>query len=229
LLSLRSTDAVLTFNWDPFLFDVYQRNRAAAPLPKILFLHGNVRIGACLEHDRWGARNACCPDCPKCFTRVPLLYPTKQKNYSSVRYIRRSQEAAKAFFGEAFTITIFGYGAPDSDAYAVELLKQAWFSRSQRTFEHVEIIDTACSTCLHGRWSPFTPTYHYCATEAFEHCRIARWPRRSCEALLCPMTQGLPCEDFPLPNTRNLAELQTAASEIARHEAQLIPAASERC
>ena len=44
LVSLRSTDAVFTFNWDPFLFYAYQRNREMVPLPKIFFLHGNVRI-----------------------------------------------------------------------------------------------------------------------------------------------------------------------------------------
>jgi hypothetical protein len=46
LISLRPTDLVFTFNWDPFLFDAYKRNHNAVALPNIFFLHGNVRIGA---------------------------------------------------------------------------------------------------------------------------------------------------------------------------------------
>lgn len=221
LISLRSTDAVFTFNWDPFLFDAYQRNRDAVPLPEIFFLHGNVRIGACPDHDKWGARNGRCPDCSRLFIDVPLLYPIRQKNYSADPYIRRNWEAARILFREAFTITIFGYSAPDSDGDAVELLRLAWLSRSERTFEHIEIIDTACPSLLHDRWKRFTPTSHYHVTTVFEQSRIARWPRRSCESLLYPMTQGAPCEDFPVPNTDSITELQAYAADIARHETGL--------
>jgi hypothetical protein len=37
LISLRPTDALITFNWDPFLFDAYERNRNAVPLPGVFF------------------------------------------------------------------------------------------------------------------------------------------------------------------------------------------------
>jgi hypothetical protein len=94
----------------------------------------------------------------------------------------------------AFTLTIFGYGAPASDRDAVELLRSAWFGRSTRTFEHIEIIDIANESFLHDRWAPFTPTNHYHVTETFEESRLSRWPRRSCESLVYPMTHGIPCE-----------------------------------
>lgn len=223
LVSLRSTDAVITFNWDPFLFDAYLRNRDAIPLPEIFFLHGNVRIGACLRDDSWGARNGRCPDCGRHFVDVPLLYSIQKKDYSKDPYIRRNWEAAEALCNEAFTMTIFGYSAPTSDTGAVELLRRAWFARSKRELEHIEIIDIASDTDLYARWSPFTPTLHYHSVKAFEQSRISRWPRRSCEALLYPMTQGIPCEDFPLPSTDNLAELQAYASTIALPEDGLRP------
>jgi hypothetical protein len=218
LLSLRPKDAVFTFNWDPFLFDAYQRNRNAVRLPEIFFLHGNVRIGACIEHDKWGARKDRCPECFQPLADVPLLYPIEQKDYSTNPYIRRNWHAAKILFEDAFTLTIFGYGAPASDRDAVELLRSAWIGRSDRTVEHIEIIDNAQPSLLHDRWSPFTPTHHYRVTNAFEQCRLARWPRRSCESLLYPMKQGVPCEDFPLPTTDSLLALQVFVAKIARYE-----------
>lgn len=217
LLSLRPKDAVFTFNWDPFLFDAYQRNRHAVSLPEIFFLHGNVRIGACQNHSIWGARGEQCPDCGELLENVPILYPAQQKNYSS-RYINSAWEAAKILFREAFTLTIFGYGAPVSDAAAVNLLQLAWMADSARAFEHIEIIDTAKKADLHERWSRFTPTLHYRIQEKFEYSRIGRWPRRSCESLLYPMTEGKAPDHFPPPETDSLAELQRYAIELARHE-----------
>ena len=218
LVSLRPTDAVFTFNWDPFLFDAYQRNRVAVPLPEIFFLHGNVRIGACLTDDRWGARDEHCLDCFQTLSNVPLLYPIERKDYSSDPYIRRVWETAKVLFKEALTLTIFGYGAPTSDKDAVELIRLAWLARSNRTLEHIEIIDLAQQSSLHGRWSAFAPTLHYRVETKFEQSRLARWPRRSCESLVYPMMEGMPCEDFPLPATDSLGALQEFAAQIARHE-----------
>ena len=220
LVSLRPKDAVFTFNWDPFLFDAYQRNRSAVSLPEIFFLHGNVRIGACLEHDKFGARKDRCPQCLQQFADVPLLYPIGQKDYSTNPYIQRNWHAAKILFRDAFTLTIFGYSAPASDKDAVELLRLAWTGRSDRKLEHIEIIDIADQSFLYDHWSPFTPTHHYLFTGTFEQSRLARWPRRSCESLIYPMTQGVPCEDFPLPTTDSLAALRAFAAEIARHEAR---------
>lgn len=218
LLSLRPTDAVFTFNWDPFLFDAYKRNRSAVSLPEIFFLHGNVRIGACSAHEVWGGRDTYCPQCYQRFSAVPLLYPIEQKNYADHWYIRDAWECAKSWFNDAFTITIFGYGAPDSDNMAVQLLKTAWFGESQREFEHVQIIDTAPLACLQGRWSAFTPTAHLHPVSCFEDSRIARWPRRSVESLSHSMSQALACEEFPLPETGTISELQKYAANIARHE-----------
>ena len=221
LISLRATDAVFTFNWDPFLFDAYLRNRSAVPLPEIFFLHGNVRIGACRDHDRWGARNGRCPDCGGMFADVPLLYPIQRKNYSDAPYIRRNWAAAKIQFKAAFTVTIFGYGAPASDRDAFDLLRLAWLARSSRSFEHIEIIDTAPAALLEERWSSFTPTRHYRIVSRFEQSRIARWPRRSGESTFYPMSRGVPCEDFPPPNTDRLPELLAYVADIARHEKRL--------
>src|ERR1041385_5401535 len=55
VLSLRSKDLISTFNWDPFLFQAWLRNREfTTDLPKLSFLHGNVAIGYCKEDKRCG-------------------------------------------------------------------------------------------------------------------------------------------------------------------------------
>jgi hypothetical protein len=38
VLSLRDSDYIATFNWDPFLAQAFVRNRQAAKMPKLLFL-----------------------------------------------------------------------------------------------------------------------------------------------------------------------------------------------
>lgn len=219
LLSLREKDAIFTFNWDPFLFDAYQRNRHIVPLPQIFFLHGNVRIGACKNCDNWGMKSQTCCKCNIKYEDVPLLYPIKKKNYfGKNRYTAMCWESAKLWFAEAFTISIFGYGAPSSDIEAVECLKKAWFAKSLREFEHVEVIDILSEDQLTQKWAEFIPTNHLLPQEKFENSRLWRWPRRSCEALYYPMAQGLPCEDFPLPITNNLTELHDVISKIACFE-----------
>jgi hypothetical protein len=45
VLSLRPRDLIATFNWDPFLFQAYNRNVKIADMPRLSFLHGNVAIG----------------------------------------------------------------------------------------------------------------------------------------------------------------------------------------
>lgn len=220
LLSLREKDAIFTFNWDPFLFDAWVRNRDVAKLPEIFFLHGNVRIGSCIKHQQWGRKFDICPTCSMNFSEVPLLYPIEKKNYSenANEYIQEAWKNAEHFFKNAFTITIFGYGAPVSDVDAVELLRIAWFNRSDRKMEHVEIIDTADNNILTKRWSSFAPTNHYHIETSLSQSRLLQWPRRSCESLFYPMTKGEACEALPLILTDDLAELQNSIKEIAHYE-----------
>lgn len=219
LLSLREKDAIFTFNWDPFLMDAYERNEGVASLPEIFFLHGNVRIGSCkTHHDKWGKRGELCPTCNQKFVDVPLLYPIEKKNYfSGNNYTALSWENAKSKFADAFTMTIFGYSAPESDVEAVELIEKAWFRRSDREFARIQVIDILNSK----RWKRFEPKdhpYHLSTKTSFEQSRLWDWPRFSCEALSHQVSQGVLCEDFPLPETDNLNKLQNAIKEIAEYE-----------
>ena len=221
LLSLGPEDVVFTFNWDPFLFDAYERNfDKGVRLPEIFFLHGNVRIGACRKHPgKWGRRRVfLCPDCGELFDDVPLLYPVKKKGYSSDPYIAGVWESAQLFFREAFVLTIFGYSGPDSDRAALDLLKSSWMERSDRKFEYVEVVDIAPTDDLHERWSRFTPTHHLQLVRHYEESFVGRWPRCAKENLHLATFLGKPSFNRPLADTDDLAELQAQVREIARRE-----------
>ncbi len=222
LLSLRDKDAIFTFNWDPFLFDAYKRYRyryVVPSLPKIFFLHGNVRIGMCSNHpEKWDERQQKCSICSEQLTDVPLLYPVEKKDYSTHPYIKGSWEEAKHFFSEAFVLTIFGYGAPTSDVDAVELLKSAWFGRSERKIEHIEIIDTASKSDLYERWKGFTPTKHLKLIYSFDESWIRMYPRRSVKCLMSPVYCGEPAETFPLAESENVRDILGHISDITEWE-----------
>ena len=219
LLSLRPEDAVFTFNWDPFLFDAYTRNRGAVTLPEIFFLHGNVRIGQCPTHSGlWGRRHAPCPKCGEPFKKIPLLYPVENKDYSDDPFVSDSWRSAKLLLRQALILTVFGYSAPTSDVAAVALLKSAWMAESARKMEHVEVIDIIREADLYERWEKFTPTGHLHTRQDFSDSWIAKWPRRSCEAVFEAMSRGIPSVEFPLSDTNDLVQLQAQVSEIAGWE-----------
>jgi hypothetical protein len=87
VLSLRDKDVIATFNWDPFLWDACERNYRFAKSPNVLFLHGNVREGYCIEHKKKGRITSQCPICGIPFSKSKLLYPIENKNYTDNQYI----------------------------------------------------------------------------------------------------------------------------------------------
>jgi hypothetical protein len=217
LLSLRRKDAVLTFNWDPFLFDAWIRNQRLG-LPRIVFLHGNVRVACFPSHpNRWGAHGVRCPECGTKFVPVKLLYPVTFKNYPADQYISSQWEAAKWFLENAFALTIFGYGAPASDVEAVDLMRTAW-NADRRIIERVEIINIILEDVLYETWKPFISHHHYDCRSCFYQSYIANYPRRSGEALYIPSTQGRPAEQFPLQRESGFAELYSWLEPIAQYE-----------
>jgi hypothetical protein len=75
ILSLREKDIIASYNWDPLLLKVYLRNRKAKPLPKLVFLHGNVYQGVCFTDHQLGYLGSLCIKCHKPLQPVQLLYP----------------------------------------------------------------------------------------------------------------------------------------------------------
>jgi hypothetical protein len=126
LMSLRPKDYVATFNWDPFLFDAWARNKDKVPAPEIIHLHGNVRLAYCPDHPAYGGHGMYCPKCNRKLIPSRLLYPIAMKDYVNDSFIKTEWEVLKKSLHQAKALTIFGYGAPTSDKEAIDIMNSAW-------------------------------------------------------------------------------------------------------
>lgn len=199
LLSLRGKDAVATFNWDPFLYQAFERNKHKLPLPKIFFLHGNVEVGFC-QADKIAGRNGTrCRKCGNPLIPSKLLYPIAEKNYESDEFISAHWHHLGTRLKDAFMISVFGYGAPTSDASAVALMKGAWGAVGQRSMEQTEIIDTRDEDTLQATWDPFIHSHHYEVHDNFYNSWIANHPRRTGEAFVNQYIEAMFINRNPIP------------------------------
>lgn len=192
VLSLRPKDLIATFNWDPFLWEAPCRNGAFAPMPQSLYLHGNVAIGYCTNHKpvTLGRRGKPCRRCGNPLDPSRLLYPVTEKNYTDDPGIAVSWQQVQNDLKDAFLLTTFGYGAPETDVRAVELMKQAWGRRNQGVLHDVEIIDVRDEDELVRSWRPFIKKDYFQVHSAFSESVASQYPRRSGEAMLAQKVDG---------------------------------------
>ena len=193
VLGLRKKDVIATFNWDPFLVQAIRRNAILSDRgPQLLFLHGNVMVGFCAEHSVQGPFGGSCGKCGKPLASSKLLYPVLEKNYDADPMISASWKQLRADLEASFMVTIFGYGAPASDAAAIKMLKDGFGDSRQRQLNQIEIIDTKPQGQLWGLWEPFLQIhhYHYRIHASFYDSWIARHPRRTGEAYISQNIYG---------------------------------------
>ncbi len=207
VLSLRNKDFIATFNWDPFLVQAIRRNGERFKMPRPLFLHGNVEVGYCKEGHMMGNNGGYCHHCGEKLTQTPLLYPVGEKNYHLDEFISRQWAAMADLLKHTFMVSIFGYGAPTSDASAIALLKEAWGSVDSRNLEEFEIIDVRDEDDLRDTWSPFIHSHHYHVENTFYNSWIANHPRRTGEAYLNQFIDAQFIDNNPLPQSANFEEL----------------------
>jgi len=161
ILSLRPKDLIATFNWDPFLYQAFSRNRRFCDGPRVSFLHGNVAIGFAINDEKAGPAGWFSKATGAEFVPTKLLYPVTNKNYNADAFIRREGERLQRGLKTAKRMTIFGYGAPDTDVEAVELMRNAWGDPNERNLEQIEIIDVQTEDVVRQRWTKFIHTHHY--------------------------------------------------------------------
>ena len=207
LLSLRGKDAVVTFNWDPFLLQAHDRLRAVGiyqgVLPTIWFLHGNVAVGYCPQHEQVrAAPGAKCRHCGEIVLPSRLLFPVEHKDYKDGSMIEREWTMVQGYLRRAFMLTVFGYSAPATDVEAKELLRDAWGNVEDRNMEQIEIIDRpgADHDTLRELWSPFIHTHHYEIHDSFYDSWIAKHPRRTREAHIDQYRNARFIDDHPVPS-----------------------------
>lgn len=207
LLSLREKDVVATFNWDPFLLQAYRRNAQILKLPRLLFLHGNVGVGYCDKDRVAGLNGNKCSKCGRTLMPSKLLYPIAEKNYHLDGFISSQWHEMEQHLKEAFMITIFGYGAPQSDVSAIDQMKAAWGDINNREMEQTEIIDIRSEEDLYKAWEPFIHTHHYDTHSSFYNSWIANHPRRTGEAHINQHYDAQFIENNPIPKDFHFPEL----------------------
>ncbi len=208
ILSLRSKDVIATFNWDPFLMQSYIRNYHIAKPPHLLYLHGSVAVGVCIQDKVKGRIRELCYKCNQRLRASPLLYPIKKKDYTSSPFIQNEWETVKQVLKSAYLVTIFGYSAPESDVEAIQLLKDGWGPTSSRNFEQIEIIDIKPEGQLFSTWEDFIYGHRCWIVDSFYKSWVACHPRRTCEAMWrWFMELDYPEENW-IPKDLSLSDLQ---------------------
>lgn len=220
VLSLREQDIIATFNWDPLLGLAYQRNRHLKKLPNLAFLHGNVFVGYCKEHQTTGFINCACSKCLKRFEKVELLYPIKDKNYTENYFIKTEWDKLQFFLERAFMITIFGYSAPKTDIVARDAMYKVWGENKIRNFAEIQIIDIKSKTELKNNWSDFIVRNHYSVVNDFKKSLLNHYPRRTCEAWASAVLQNDPWGDIEQYNGNSLKKYQKWILNLIESEIQ---------
>ena len=117
-------------------------------------------------------------------------------------------------------ITIFGYGAPQSDVSAIDLMKSAWGEVSQREMEQTEIIDIRSEDDLCSTWEPFIHTHHYETHSSFYDSWIANHPRRTGEAYINQYWNAQFIDNNPIPKEFAFPELWAWFDRLKQVEEQ---------
>ncbi len=169
-------------------------------MPRVVYLHGNVRIGYCLQDAQKGLRGTNCSKCAQPFTPSRLLFPVEQKHYSQDPYISREWNSLRHALRSASVVTIFGFSAPESDVEAVRLLSEAWGTPYERNLEQIEIINIESEEKVRERWGRFIHSHHYDYCTDYFDSRLADFPRRSVESYVHQVSPATEDEMLQEPN-----------------------------
>jgi len=222
ILSLRPKDLIATFNWDPFLFQAFSRNRNLAGMPHLSFLHGSVSIGYSPDDQRTGPAGWISKSSGNEYVPTKLLYPVTQKNYTDDVFISREWNRLRRGLAQAKRVTIFGYGAPDTDVEAIDLMSEFWSGVKLRDDEQIEVIDTQPGDFLRQRWNRFIFEGHAEFSNSYFNSSLALFPRRSGESYLHQFHPATEAE--AMQETNQIPERFEALNEMQDWHRSLIEA-----
>lgn len=220
ILSLTEKDAIISFNWDPFLMQAYRRNICVGNLPELIFPHGNSGVGLCYDCKIKGYANCFCPKCFKELKQMPLLYPIGKKDYNSKPIIVNEWNRAKDVLSKAAGITVYGYGAPVTDVEAVELMKLASSISQMKDIVPFTIINLAENEEeQRKKWAEFYDKDMVLYCNSFEETLLWKNPRVSLETLFDAILQQQPrSEEKPFKKFSTLTELQEFIKTITEFD-----------
>lgn len=209
ILSLRNKDLIATFNWDPFLWQAYQRNlKFTKNLPKLVFLHGNVSIGTCEKSKTFGPNGFKSVESGANYLPTKLLYPIANKNYNSDNFIKSQWSLLSKFLHKPARVTIFGYSAPISDVEAISIMKEAWGDPAvDQVLAQFEIIDIQSKSRIIKSWKNFIFSHHYEIANNFFKSSIVRFPRRSGEVYFASYLEAKFYEENYPPKFKTMDEM----------------------
>lgn len=220
ILSLTEKDAIISFNWDPFLMQAYRRNLNVGNLPELIFPHGNSGVGICYRCKIKGYANCICPKCKEVFEQMPLLYPIGKKDYSGKPIIRNEWALAKLAMSTAAGITVYGYGAPVTDVEAVELMKSANKISRMKDIAPFTIINlTQYEEEQRRKWREFYGDRMLMYYNNFEESILWKYPRVSLETVFDAILQQSPREKVKsFKKFSTLEELQKFVQTISEFD-----------
>jgi len=214
VLSLRSKDAIITFNWDPLIIQAYKRwRRLGRVLPDLIFLHGNVDLGLDLKEKTFTFLS----DKPE-QTPTKLLYPVEKKEYNADEFVVDQWARATDALSEAYYVTIVGYSAPQTDVEAKSLLLKAWRDNSTRTLAQFSIVDIRDAGEVEASWSDFLDGVHGGAISDVYQEYLMFHPRRTCEAFAFATLQQQPWHEDRFPKAKTLHELEEWIKPLIEEE-----------
>jgi len=206
VLSLRDKDFIASFNWDPLLLHAYHRNsNQGIELPRLAFLHGNVRQGFCEEHKRVNYLGTNCERCQKPLRPTKLLYPIKKKNYSENEVIKIQWNRLSTHLDYAFMLTIFGYSGPKTDEEAINIIKKHW--TEQRFLDDTHFITDQNENKTYEHWKSFVNSHHFRIHNDFYKSVLANYPRRTFENSWTNNAEAKFTEENPIPINLDFPEL----------------------
>jgi hypothetical protein len=187
-------------------------------LPRLTFLHGNVKVASCKEHNRVNYVGTTCERCHKILEPVNLLYPINKKDYGQNDMLKVQWQRFEKHLESAYQFTIFGYSGPKTDVEAISIMKKAWTHKPDKLLADTTIINPNTNDEVYEHWKPFIHSHYYSLIDDFYKSDIAMYPRRGFERSWENNMEANFVEENPIPKDVGFPELWEWYYQFVRSE-----------
>ena len=173
-------------------------------------------IQVCYDCKIMGYAGCRCPKCLKALSDMPLLYPVHKKNYYDGSIIESEWRRAREYLKHAMGLTIFGYGAPETDIEAYNLLIENYkISNAIRIAPFTIINLPAVEKEQKSKWEQIFDQHMISYVNSFKDSILWYSPRVSLEVLFDAILQQRPRSNIQsYRDFSSLAELQEFVKQI---------------